>query len=145
MTYSEKIANAMKDKGISIRELSDITGIPKSAIQRYTSGTTDSIPIDRMQLMAEALSINPAFVMGWAESSEPIRKTFSSYSPAAKKLREIGRALAPASVESAEEQELIDIFRDLNETGQQTLLGTARGLSANPAMKKAGASNDALA
>lgn len=31
---------------------------------------------------------------------------------------------------------------ELNDLGKQTLMGTARGLSANPDMKKDGASND---
>ena len=63
----------MRDKKISIRELSEKTGIPKSAIQRYTSGVTEKIAIDRMKLMAEALGIDPAYVMGWdAPSARPL-------------------------------------------------------------------------
>ena len=65
MTFSDKLAAAIHEKNMSIRELSEKTGIPKSAIQRYTSGDTEKIPIDRMKLMAEALSIDPAFIMGW--------------------------------------------------------------------------------
>lgn len=71
MKASEKLANAMREKKISIRELSDRTGVPKSAIQRYTSGETEKIPIDRMQRMAEALGISPASVMGW-DDGEPV-------------------------------------------------------------------------
>lgn len=69
MTFSEKLAAAMRDKKISIRELSEKTGIPKSAIQRYTSGDTEKIPIDRMILMAEALGVDPAYIMGWSDST----------------------------------------------------------------------------
>lgn len=65
MTFSEKLAAALHEKNMSIRELSERTGIPKSAIQRYTSGDTEKIPIDRMKAMAEALSIDPAYIMGW--------------------------------------------------------------------------------
>lgn len=46
----------------------------------------------------------------------------------------------PASGDPQEE-ELLAIYRDLNDIGQQALMGTARGLIANPDMKKAGASN----
>lgn len=69
MKFSEKLAAAMHEKNISIRELSEMTGVPKSAIQRYTSGETEKIPIDRMQLMAEALGIDPAYIMGWSDSA----------------------------------------------------------------------------
>ena len=71
MTFSEKLAMAMHHKKISIRELSESTGIPKSAIQRYTSGDTEKIPIDRMILMAQALGIDPAYVMGWNAEASP--------------------------------------------------------------------------
>ena len=37
-----------------------------------------------------------------------------------------------------QETELLAIFRDLNDLGQQALMGTARGLSSNPDMRKDG-------
>lgn len=43
------------------------------------------------------------------------------------------------------EDELISIYRSLNSFGQQTLIGTARGLAANPDMKKGGKSKDVTA
>ena len=82
---------------MSTRQLSELTGIPKSAIQRYTSGETEKIPIDRMIRMAEAMGIDPAFVMGWADdSTTQIAAALGSNSPAAKKLRAIGEQLAPS-------------------------------------------------
>ena len=97
MSFSEKLANAMKDRQMSTRQLSELTGIPKSAIQRYTSGETEKIPIDRMIRMAEAMGIDPAFVMGWAsDSTAEISKALGSDSPAAKNLRAIGDQLAPS-------------------------------------------------
>ena len=44
-----------------------------------------------------------------------------------------------------DEQELISIYRELTAHAQGILIGTARGLFANPDMKKAGASNTATA
>ena len=70
MKFSEKLALAMREKNMSIRELSEKTGVPKSAIQRYTSGDTEKIPIDRMKLMAEALGIDPASIMGWDQPQD---------------------------------------------------------------------------
>ena len=90
MTFSEKLAQAMKDKEMSTRRLSELTGIPKSAIQRYTSGDTEKIPIDRMIRMAEAMGIDPAYVMGLAgDSSAQIAAALGSGSPAAQKLQEV--------------------------------------------------------
>lgn len=96
MSFSEKLAQAMKDKEMSTRRLSELTGIPKSAIQRYTSGETEKIPIDRMIRMAEAMGIDPAYVMGWSsDSSGEISKALGSDSPTAKKLRAIGEQFRP--------------------------------------------------
>lgn len=81
MSFSKRLLEAMQKKDISTRKLSELTGIPKSAIQRYTSGDTEKIPIDRMKLMAEALGIDPAYIMGW-ETEE-----------AGKKLKDIGQQL----------------------------------------------------
>lgn len=39
------------------------------------------------------------------------------------------------------ESELVSIYRDLNSTGKTILVNTARGLSANPDMKKGSESN----
>lgn len=50
----------------------------------------------------------------------------------------------PASL-AADEDELVTIYRDLNDHGQTILLNTARGLSANPDMKRGSASNTATA
>lgn len=122
MNFSEKLSYAMREKKISIRELSDMTGIPKSAIQRYTSGATDKIPIDRMMLMAEALGIEPAFVMGWND--------------------------AP-SIETQDadpvKAELVSIYDKLNSRGRDMLITTARGYFKDPDLLEDGASNDATA
>jgi len=44
-----------------------MTGIPKSAIQRYATGETEKIPLDRLELLAQALGISSAYLMGWEE------------------------------------------------------------------------------
>lgn len=43
------------------------------------------------------------------------------------------------------ESELLTIYRDLNTLGQTTLIGTARGLAANPDMRKDGTSKNETA
>lgn len=144
MTFSEKLAKAMRDRNISIRELSERTGIPKSAIQRYTSGETERIPIDRMKMMADALGIDPAYVMGWLDVSDVLHGSLDhvlgSESPTAKKLRELSDKMGLHTT-SDTEAELLDIFRGLNAAGQDILMGTARGLATNPDMKKGGTSS----
>lgn len=64
---SDRLYNLIIEKGISYGELSKLTGIPKSALQRYATGETEKIPIDRIEAMAKALNSSAAFIMGWEE------------------------------------------------------------------------------
>lgn len=66
---STRILNAILEKDISYGELSDRTGIPKSALQRYATGQTEKIPIDRLQIIAKALGTSAQFLMGWQSSA----------------------------------------------------------------------------
>lgn len=50
---------------ISYSSLSKITGISKSALQRYFTGETEKIPIDRIVRIAEAFDVPPSYILGW--------------------------------------------------------------------------------
>lgn len=64
---SAKILSLVLEKDISYGELSERTGIPKSALQRYATGQTEKIPIDRLQLIANVLGTSAQFLMGWTD------------------------------------------------------------------------------
>lgn len=68
---SQKILNLINKSGLSYGELAKITGIPKSALQRYATGETEKIPIDRIELLAKALNCTSAYLMGWEEEKQP--------------------------------------------------------------------------
>jgi len=61
---SNRILDLITAKDLSYGELSLLTGIPKSALQRYATGETEQIPIDRLELIAKALGTSSAFLMG---------------------------------------------------------------------------------
>lgn len=70
--YSKRIKQAIDDSRLSYGELSKITGIPKSALQRYATGETEKIPLDRLELIAQATRVDTAYLLGWAENSSCI-------------------------------------------------------------------------
>ena len=70
---SRKIRETIESKNMSYGILSELTGIPKSAIHRYATGETPKIPIDRVESIANALGVTAAYLMGWED--EP-RKSF---------------------------------------------------------------------
>ena len=66
---SDRILNKMNNVSISYGQLSKDTGIPKSALQRYATGETEKIPIDRLEKIARALHTTPAYLMGWEDEN----------------------------------------------------------------------------
>ena len=67
---SDKILKLIKTTNISYGELSRLTNIPKSALQRYATGETEKIPMDRVELIAQALGTTPKYLLGWEEVSD---------------------------------------------------------------------------
>ncbi len=65
---SERILQMINKKGYSYGELAKITHIPKSALQRYATGETEKIPIDRIEILARAFHTSPEYLMGWEET-----------------------------------------------------------------------------
>lgn len=61
----QRLKESIEKSGLSYVELEKKTGIAKSSIQRYASGTTKKIPIDAIQLIAKACGVSDAYIMGW--------------------------------------------------------------------------------
>lgn len=62
---SKRLLSTIEEKGMSYGEVAKLTGIPKSAVHRYSTGETVKIPIDRVEKMAEVLGVSAAYLMGW--------------------------------------------------------------------------------
>lgn len=66
---------------VSYQELSDKTRISKSTLQRYATGETKKLPLDRVELIAQALDISTASLLGWNDdiSSNVVREDGAEY------------------------------------------------------------------
>lgn len=104
---SERLRLAIKESGLSQRELENKTGIPHSAIQRYASGNTDRVPIGRIECLAKALGISAEYLLGWDEVT-PIDKT-----------------------DSSRINEFVSLFSQLNTDQQKMLIAQMKGLLAD--------------
>ena len=69
MTVGDRLAYYREKKNISLGELSNMTGIPKTNLQRYEKGTTKKIPIDVIPSLERVLGLSIGTLMGWEESS----------------------------------------------------------------------------
>ena len=68
MTVGERLAYYREKKGLSLGELSKLTNIPKTNLQRYEKGTTKKIPIDAVPILEKALSLPTGTLMGWDDT-----------------------------------------------------------------------------
>lgn len=69
---SDKILQILLEKEISYGELAERTGISKSALQRYATGETEKIPIDRLEKIAAAIGTSSIVLMGWEKENTPV-------------------------------------------------------------------------
>ena len=63
-----EIINRIKTRrielGMSYQDLADKTGMSKSTLQRYETGAIKNIPLDKLSDLAEALQLDPIYLMG---------------------------------------------------------------------------------
>ena len=84
-TCADRIKRGLKIKGMKQAELCQITKIPKSAISQYISGAFEPKQ-DRIYLIAKALNVSEAWLMGFDVPME--RQEKKSISPEEPKLSE---------------------------------------------------------
>ncbi len=65
MTINELIKKSRTEKNISLGDLSKLTGIPKSTLQRYETGDTAKIPVEAISLIEKALVLPTGRLLGW--------------------------------------------------------------------------------
>ncbi|WP_317722951.1 helix-turn-helix domain-containing protein [Clostridium tetani] len=53
---------------LSYQDLADKTGLSKSTLQRYETGAIKNMPLDKLDVLAKALNVSPAYLMGWEKS-----------------------------------------------------------------------------
>ena len=62
---AKRLYDAIIERRISYGELSRSTGVPKSAIQRYATGATEKIPMDRLLRLSAALGLPASALAPW--------------------------------------------------------------------------------
>ena len=73
--FGNRMYNARKAKGLTMKELGKIVGLHESTINRYERGEIKSLDIEKAKEFAKALDISEAYLMGWQDEkrdSEPI-------------------------------------------------------------------------
>lgn len=68
MTTGDRIQYLRKQKGLTLEELGDLTGVGKSTVKKWESGAIANMRRDKLAAVAKALGVTPEYLMGWNES-----------------------------------------------------------------------------
>lgn len=67
MTVGERIKYKRELLGISQTELAKRVNISKQTLYKYENNIITNIPSDKIELIADELSVSAAYIMGWTE------------------------------------------------------------------------------
>ena len=113
----KRIKNRRLELNYSYQDLAEKSGISKSTLQRYETGTIEDIPLDKFNKIAEALDTTPEFLMGWIEKKEKtiIVHEFTNATEALKFILEqpVLMAYGGYDLEKMTNEELIDLANDI--------------------------------
>lgn len=73
LTIQERLWDARKDRGLTLAEVSEATGIPTSTIQKYedTRKSSDNFTLSQVMKLAEFYGLTMDYVCGFSENREP--------------------------------------------------------------------------
>ena len=105
-TCADRIKRGLKIKGMKQAELCQITKIPKSAISQYISGAFEPKQ-DRIYLIAKALNVSEAWLMGFDVPME----------------RQEKKSISPEETELSEgEKILLDLYNRVSDETKEVLV-----------------------
>ena len=143
-SFAERLTRAMQEKNYTLEQLAEKSHISKSTIQRYTTGQTKNVPIEKARALADALGVTYGYISGWEEApSTPTIEDYEKIGAAARmktavpsitpegilaQLQSLERQLKTQISLSATEQQLISDFRALPRSAQGKVRAYIDGL-----------------
>lgn len=117
MTIGEKIREIRTTKKISQTALATATNISKQSIYKYETGIINNIPFDKIEKIANALGVTPAYLMGWDDKIEKIIEGAAAYLEKENKLN-----AAILEMYGLDAMEILDRFIDATDSQKATML-----------------------
>lgn len=123
---AERISKAIKDKGLSYAELERITGVSKSALQRYATGETKKIPVDVIEKIAAATGVTARYLMGWdAQETEIASFDLEALERLREAVTELKKENAP---DDKVRGDIIKMVRELSDSQAKQLRDFLKGM-----------------
>lgn len=130
MTIGERIKKIRIDKGLTQKQVGQLSGMADSAIRKYELGVQNP-KVETIQRIADALGVSASFLIGFDEKI--VNPT--QYSP--EEIKEIQQGAWDAYKSHIEEStgtraQLLNNFYKLNDKGQQKAVELIGLLAGNP-------------
>lgn len=116
---SNRILQLLSEKELSYGVLSEMTKIPKSALQRYATGETVKIPIERLEAIANALNTSVEYLTG--KTTNPHRRGTIAYRIWGKEWKSDKQVRIPCSLDSNTYSVLCNFSKENNELIEDTI------------------------
>ena len=71
MDMGEKIKTLREQRGMTLEELGNKIGVGKSTVRKWETGMIANMRRDKIAKVANALGVDPAYLMGWEEKIKP--------------------------------------------------------------------------
>lgn len=73
MDLGQKIKKLRLDKGMTLEQVGDAVGVGKSTVRKWETGEIANMGRDKIEKVAIALGVSPAYLMGW-DDTEPVAR-----------------------------------------------------------------------
>ena len=67
---SKKIKTLRLERGMTLEQVGNIVGVGKSTVRKWETGMIANMKRDKIGLLAKALGVTPAYLMGWQEQKK---------------------------------------------------------------------------
>ncbi|SHE61379.1 helix-turn-helix domain-containing protein [Clostridium fallax] len=113
-TIMKRIQERRLELKLSYQDLAVKTNMSKSTLQRYETGSIKNMPIDKLEIIANALNVDPVWLLGLQKQEKP----------------SVNNNL------SKEEKEHIEDLRKLNDLGKKKVFTYTKDLIEMPKYQK---------
>lgn len=70
MTIGKRIKNTRESLNLTLEEVAKKIGVATQTIHKYECEVVTNIPLDKIEKIANALNVTPAYLMGWEHSEQ---------------------------------------------------------------------------
>ena len=67
MKFGERMKRVREEKNLTLEEMARVIGVTKATLSRYESGEIKEIPLNRVEAVANILSVSSEWLIGWTD------------------------------------------------------------------------------